>query len=108
MVKGKGRCGGSAGAEFDRAAAATGLGKEAAGIAGHYCFFEDRQLCEIVGAAIVRSPGSTVTEDELVAHLSEHLAKYKVPERIWFLDDPLPRNANGKFLKRELRETLAG
>jgi acyl-coenzyme A synthetase/AMP-(fatty) acid ligase len=29
-----------------------------------------------------------------------------VPRYIWFMDAPLPRNANGKFLKRELRTTL--
>ena len=37
---------------------------------------------------------------------SARIAKYKIPERIWFLDEPLPRNANGKFVKRELRATL--
>ena len=32
------------------------------------------------------------------------MAKHKVPRYIWFLDQPLPRNASGKFLRRELRE----
>ena len=66
----------------------------------------DDRLGEIVGVAVVRSPGSTLTEDELVAFLADKLAKFKIPERIWFLDDSLPRNASGKFLKRELRDTL--
>ena len=66
----------------------------------------DERLGEIVGVAIVRSPGSTLTEDALRTELEGHLAKYKIPERVWFLDQPLPRNANGKFMKRELRETL--
>jgi long-chain acyl-CoA synthetase len=35
------------------------------------------------------------------------MAKHKIPRYIWLLDSPLPRNANGKFLKRELREILA-
>ena len=35
------------------------------------------------------------------------IAKHKAPRYVWILDTPLPRNANGKFLKRELRETLS-
>jgi acyl-CoA synthetase (AMP-forming)/AMP-acid ligase II len=31
-----------------------------------------------------------------------------VPEHFWFMDEYLPRNANGKFLKRELKERLLG
>ena len=37
-----------------------------------------------------------------------NLADYKVPETITFAQEPLPRNANGKVLKRQLRETIAG
>ena len=36
------------------------------------------------------------------------LAKFKIPEHVWFLDEPLPQNANGKFLKRQLRGQLIG
>jgi long-chain acyl-CoA synthetase len=68
----------------------------------------DDRLGEIVGAAIVLSPGVTMTEEDLIRKLSEHLAKFKIPERVWFLNEPLPRNANGKFVKRELKETLLG
>ncbi len=35
------------------------------------------------------------------------MAKHKIPRYIWFLNEPLPRNASGKFLKRELRERLS-
>jgi acyl-CoA synthetase (AMP-forming)/AMP-acid ligase II len=42
-----------------------------------------------------------VTEDELKDHVKTHLARYKVPREIVFLDE-LPRNATGKVLKREL------
>ena len=35
------------------------------------------------------------------------ISSYKVPRYIWFLDEPLPRNANGKFLKRALQDSLA-
>ena len=65
----------------------------------------DDRLGEIVGAAIVLAPGTELTEQGLVEYLSEHLAKFKIPERVWFLDE-LPRNANGKFVKRELKDTL--
>ena len=39
-------------------------------------------------------------------HMGSRLAAFKVPKYIWFLAEPLPRNANGKFLKRELQEVL--
>ena len=68
----------------------------------------DERLGEIVGAAIVCADGASLTEDELTRFLADRLAKFKVPERVWFLGDALPRNANGKFVKRELKETLLG
>ncbi|MEC9201492.1 MAG: hypothetical protein VX591_02170 [Pseudomonadota bacterium] len=40
------------------------------------------------------------------AHCKASMAAYKSPKYIWFLDRPLPRNASGKFLKRELRDAL--
>jgi long-chain acyl-CoA synthetase len=68
----------------------------------------DERLGEEVGAAIVRRPGSTLTDDQLRAFLAERIAKYKIPSTIWFLEDQLPRNANGKFVKRELKQQLLG
>jgi long-chain acyl-CoA synthetase len=68
----------------------------------------DDRLGEIVGAAIVLAPGASLTEDDLRAQLGEHLAKFKIPERVWFLNEALPRNANGKFVKRDLKESLLG
>jgi long-chain acyl-CoA synthetase len=38
------------------------------------------------------------------AHRADPLADDKVPEEVTLMDAPLPRNANGKLLKRELRE----
>ena len=66
----------------------------------------DDRLGEIVGVAIVRTPGSSLDDDGLRAFLGEKLARFKIPERVWFMDDGLPRNANGKFVKRELRDRL--
>lgn len=61
-------------------------------------------LGEEVGAVVQLTPGKDVTEDELRAHVANQLAAFKVPVEIQFQTDPLPRNANGKILKAELRE----
>ena len=67
----------------------------------------DDRLGEEVGAAIVTAatPGQ-LSADELRAFLRERLAAFKIPRYLWFLDDALPRNASGKFVKRELRDRL--
>ena len=52
--------------------------------------------------------GTTVTEAELRQWCAARIASFKVPVKIWFLDEPLPRNANGKITKRELKEQLLG
>ncbi len=44
-----------------------------------------------------------VSTDELAAHVAATLAKYKVPHE-WEVVDELPRDANGKVRKRQLRE----
>ena len=67
----------------------------------------DERLGEEVAAAIVVRDGSTLDEAGLRAFLAERIAKHKIPARIWFLPE-LPRNANGKFVKRELRDQLVG
>ena len=68
----------------------------------------DDRLGEIVGAAIVLAPGAKLSEDELRAELADRLAKFKIPERVWILNEALPRNANGKFVKRDLKAQLLG
>ena len=66
----------------------------------------DDRLGEKVGAAIYLTESATLDESELAAHLAPLIAKYKQPERVWFVDEPIPQNANGKFVKRQLREQL--
>jgi long-chain acyl-CoA synthetase len=61
-------------------------------------------LGEEVGAVVQLKPGKSVSEDELRAHVASQLAAFKVPVEIQFQKVPLPRNANGKILKPELRE----
>ncbi|MDO8361429.1 MAG: class I adenylate-forming enzyme family protein [Actinomycetota bacterium] len=68
----------------------------------------DERLGEDVAAVIVLRPGATLTQAELSHFLSANLAKHKIPARVSFRTEPLPRNANGKFLKRELRQEMVG
>ena len=63
----------------------------------------DERWGETVRAAVVRRPGSSVDEGELLGFVTDRLAGYKRPRAIAFVD-ALPRNATGKVLKRELRE----
>ncbi len=67
----------------------------------------DERLDEEVAAAVVLVPGAELDAAGLAAHLEGRLARFKHPRHVWFLDEPLPRNANGKFLKRELRDRFA-
>ena len=58
---------------------------------------------EEVKACVVLRPGQSATEAEIIAHCRSLLAGYKCPKSVDFID-ALPRNANGKILKRVLRE----
>ncbi|MBT4492074.1 MAG: acyl--CoA ligase [Gammaproteobacteria bacterium] len=66
----------------------------------------DDRLGEEVGVSIYMNEGSHISADEIRSFCLDHMAKHKIPKYIWFSSEPLPRNANGKFLKRELREVL--
>ena len=58
---------------------------------------------EAVHAVVVTRPGTSVTEEELVAHARTTIAGYKVPRSVDLRTDPLPMSAAMKVLKRELR-----
>lgn len=60
-------------------------------------------LGEEPAAVVHLAPGMSVSEEELRGYVSERLAKFKVPVKIIFTQDTLPRNANGKILKRDLK-----
>jgi long-chain acyl-CoA synthetase len=62
------------------------------------------RLGEEVACVIQRKEGSDFTAQELRDFLAARLASFKVPSRITFTDERLPRNPSGKILKRELRE----
>ncbi|MGJ3237335.1 MAG: acyl-CoA synthetase [Anaerolineae bacterium] len=58
-------------------------------------------------AVVVTAPHSDLNAEAIIAHCKAHLAKFKVPIEIAFVDE-LPRNAAGKVLKRTLREQFTG
>ena len=63
----------------------------------------DAKWSEVGKACVVIKPGATATEDELIAFMQNHLARYKVPKSVEFLEE-LPISGAGKILKRELRQ----
>ena len=60
-----------------------------------------KTLGEEPAAVVHLAPGMTATEEELKAWVSERLAKFKTPVKIIFVDETLPRNANGKIMKKD-------
>jgi len=61
----------------------------------------DARLGEVPVAIVVLDRDEVA--DAVIPHCRELLAGYKVPKRVMIHAEPLPRNANGKILKRELR-----
>ena len=62
--------------------------------------------CPVLGErvhAFIYAPNQSISQDIVTAHCKKALADYKVPETVTWLDAPLPRNANGKVMKRQLR-----
>ena len=64
-------------------------------------------LGEEPGAVVHLKPGRHTTEDELRAFVAGKLAAFKVPVKVVFWPETLPRNANGKILKTELKKIFA-
>ena len=63
----------------------------------------DERLGEVGRAFIVRRAGADLDEDAVIAYTRQHLANFKTPRSVVFLD-ALPRNAGGKIVKPTLRE----
>jgi len=63
----------------------------------------DKKWGEIGKACVVLKPGASATEEEMIAFLKDHMASYKVPKSVTFMD-ALPLSGMGKILKRELRD----
>ncbi len=64
----------------------------------------DLQWGEIPVAIIVRKPGESFGAEELLAFLGQRLSRFKLPRRIEFTDEPLPKTGTGKIRKMVLRE----
>ncbi|MGO9927306.1 MAG: long-chain-fatty-acid--CoA ligase FadD2 [Mycobacterium sp.] len=64
---------------------------------------EDTEWGHRLRAFVVRKEGAALDEDTVKHYVRDHLARYKVPREVIFLEE-LPRNPTGKILKRELRE----
>jgi long-chain acyl-CoA synthetase len=62
-----------------------------------------RTLGEEPAAVVHLKPGMKSTEEELRHHVAQKIAAFKVPVKILFLPETLPRNANGKIMKRDLK-----
>ncbi len=63
----------------------------------------DERLGEVGRAFVVTRPGANLEEQSVIAYTREHLANFKAPRSVRFVD-ALPRNAGGKVLKPQLRE----
>lgn len=63
-------------------------------------------LGEEVAAVVRLRAGAVVTAEDLREHVGGRLAAFKVPARVLFTGEPLPRNATGKLLKHRLRALL--
>jgi fatty-acyl-CoA synthase len=61
----------------------------------------DPEFGQRLAAMVVRKPGGTATEDELAGFVRSHLARYKVPREIAFVEQ-LPRTSTGKLQRRKL------
>jgi acyl-CoA synthetase (AMP-forming)/AMP-acid ligase II len=57
---------------------------------------------EAVKAYVVVRPGTSVEEDEIIAHVEAHLARYKSPQKVMFVDE-IPISTTGKVLRKLLR-----
>ncbi len=66
----------------------------------------DERLGEAVAVAVHPLAGETIDADELRAFAGESLSAFKVPSAVFVYEEPLPKNPNGKVLKRQLRQEV--
>jgi len=66
----------------------------------------DKRLGELPAAMIVPRESRVLTEKDIQEYVATRLAKFKVPEHVWFSKEPLPRMASEKIFKRKIREEI--
>jgi fatty-acyl-CoA synthase len=89
-------------AEVERVIQAVPQVKEAAAVA----MPEPDKRGEVVAAFVTIRDGQAITEQELINALQGQIAEFKIPKRVFFLEE-FPRNAAGKILKKELKKQFA-
>ncbi len=65
-----------------------------------------QSLGDELAVVVVTRPGFDMDAESIKAHVGERLARFKVPTRVYLQADPLPRNASGKLLKRQVRQEI--
>jgi long-chain acyl-CoA synthetase len=63
----------------------------------------DERLGEVVGAAVQTRDGQPISREDMAAHLDGHIAKFKIPEKLWCQTGPLTRGATDKIDRRAIR-----
>ena len=63
----------------------------------------DPVFLEAVCAVVVPRPGANISDKDVIAYCADHLASYKKPKRVVFVEN-LPRTPSHKIIKAELRE----
>ncbi|MGD8417561.1 MAG: fatty acid--CoA ligase family protein, partial [Pseudomonadales bacterium] len=66
----------------------------------------DERLGETVAAVVMVKPGEILTAGDIQSHVADHLARFKVPARVWIRKEQLPRIASGKIYKKGVREEV--
>jgi fatty-acyl-CoA synthase len=87
-------------AEVERAIQTLPQVKEAAVVG-----MPDEKRGEVAAAFVILKNEQNLSENELIAFLSEKIAYYKIPKKVIFVED-FPRNQSGKVLKRILKKRL--
>jgi fatty-acyl-CoA synthase len=88
--------------EVERAIQSLPQIKEAAAVG-----IPDEKRGEVVGAFVILQKDARISETEILSALQGKIAHYKIPRKIFFVDD-FPRNQAGKVLKRILKNRLEG
>jgi fatty-acyl-CoA synthase len=89
-------------AEVERAIQSLPQVREAAAMA-----MPDPSRGEVVAAFVMLHEGQFISEEDLINALHGQIAYYKIPKRVFFVDD-FPRNSTGKILKNELQKQFMG
>lgn len=87
-------------AEVERAIQSLPQVREASAVA-----MPDPSRGEVVAAFVMLHEGQFISEEDLINALYGQIAHYKIPKRVFFVDD-FPRNATGKVLKKDLQKQL--